>query len=84
MPQGICRDLDRIEPDRALAPGASVRARARVCVCVCVCVMDRGWGRLLRARVRFSGSSLGLLILYPASELLSMVLVWGWGGVIGR
>ena len=30
MPQGICRDLDSIEPDRALTPGA--------CVCVCVCV----------------------------------------------
>ena len=32
MPQGICRDLDSIEPDRALAPGA--------CVCVCVCVFS--------------------------------------------
>ena len=39
MPQGICRDLESIEPDRALAPGA--------CVCVmcivygtCVCQLQ--------------------------------------------
>ena len=51
MPQGICRDLDRIEPERALSPGAGKRARVCVCVCVCVCVfvcvclVDRGWGK---------------------------------------
>ena len=74
MPQGICRDLDSIEPDRALTPGACV------CVCVCVCVWwTEGGGRLLRGRgdLPWLEGPLRVFLFFP---LLLSPSPWYWFG----